>query len=138
VLTPHFLALLVEALQNKPVEERLSLVDEALAMASRTREKSYLAELHRIRGELLLVQKAGRARTRALARSCFSKSIKIARQQNALAWELRAVMSMARLYRSRNKRKEARSLLAKAYSRFTEGFGTVDLLDAKALLDELS
>ena len=72
------------------------------------------------------------------AKACFSKAIKIARQQKALAWELRAVTSMARLYQTQNKRKEARSLLAKTCSMFTEGFGTLDLLDAKELLDKLS
>jgi predicted ATPase len=74
----------------------------------------------------------------AQAEGCFSQSIKIAHQQKAKSWELRAVMSLARLYQKQGKQEEAWDLLAQIYNRFTEGFDTVDLREAKALLDELS
>jgi predicted ATPase len=74
----------------------------------------------------------------AQAEACFSQSIKIAEQQKAKSWELRAVMSLARLYQNQGKQEEARRLLTQIYDRFTEGFDTVDLREAKALLDELS
>jgi predicted ATPase len=73
-----------------------------------------------------------------LAEGCFSQSIKIAQQQKAKSWELRSVMSLARLYQTRGKQKEARDLLARVYDSYTEGFDEVDLREAKALLDELS
>jgi adenylate cyclase len=76
-----------------------------------------------------------RAVTDAL--TCFIESIKIAQRQQALSLELRAAMSLARVYQSQGRR-EARNLLAEVYSRFTEGFATTDLREAKALLDELS
>jgi hypothetical protein len=69
---------------------------------------------------------------------CFNQSIKIAQRQKASSLELRALMSMARLYQNQSKREEARTLLAQTYSRFTEGFATTDLREAKSLLDELS
>ena len=74
----------------------------------------------------------------AQAEACFNQSIEIAQQQKAKSWELRAAMSLARLYQNQGKKKEARGLLAQIYDRFTEGFDTVDLREAKALLDELS
>jgi predicted ATPase len=74
----------------------------------------------------------------AQAEGCFSQSIKIAQHQKAESWELRAAMSMARLYQKQNKQKEGRDLLADVYNRFTEGFDTMDLRETKVLLDELS
>ena len=74
----------------------------------------------------------------ANAIGCFDQSIKIAQQQQAKSLELRSVMSIARLYRNQGRRGEAWSLLAQIYDRFTEGFDTRDLLEAKVLLDELS
>ncbi|MGH9962757.1 MAG: hypothetical protein ACREBC_37520, partial [Pyrinomonadaceae bacterium] len=70
--------------------------------------------------------------------ACFDQSIKIAQEQKAKSWELRAVMSLARLYKNQNRQKEAGRLLAQIYGRFNEGFDTSDLREAKALLDELS
>jgi predicted ATPase len=74
----------------------------------------------------------------AQAEGCFNQSIKIAQRQEAKSLELRAVMSVARLYRNQGKQEEARVLLTQIYDRFTEGFDTVDLREAKALLGELS
>jgi len=72
------------------------------------------------------------------AEACFNQSIEIAQQQKAKSWELRAAMSLARLHQHQGKKEVARSLLAQIYDRFTEGFDTMDLREAKALLDDLS
>jgi DNA-binding winged helix-turn-helix (wHTH) protein/predicted ATPase len=155
LMRPHFLALLVEALgKARRPEEGLRVVEEALAVAHRTGERSYQAELYRLKGELVLMQPTGRGGSRsaaggkavveagptavARAEGCFHQSIRIAQQQKAKSWELRAVMSLARLYRDQDKKEEARDLLTQIYARFTEGFDTTDLREAKALLDELS
>ena len=155
LMRPHFLALLAEALAKaRHVEEGLRILEEALAVVHRNGERYYQAELYRLKGELLLMQATGRGRLAsgyrwkrcgrgrapavAQAEACFNQSIKIAQQQKAKSWELRAVMSLARLYQNQGKQKEARSLLAQIYDRFTEGFDTLDLREAKALLDELS
>ena len=74
----------------------------------------------------------------AKAEAYFKRALAVARQQQAKSWELRAAMSMARLWRDQGKRDEARDLLAPVYGWFTEGFDTLDLKEAKALLDELS
>ena len=70
-------------------------------------------------------------------RACFERAIAIAREQQAKSWELRAAMSMVRLWRDQGKRDEARDLLAPVYGWFTEGFDTIDLKEARALLDAL-
>jgi len=72
------------------------------------------------------------------AEECFLKAIEVARRQEAKSWELRATMSLARLWQSQGKREDAREKLAAVYGWFTEGFGTPDLQDAKALLEQLS
>jgi predicted ATPase len=74
----------------------------------------------------------------AKAEGYFARALAVARQQQAKSWELRAALSMARLWRDQGKRDEARDLLAPVYGWFTEGFDTIDLKEAKALLDELS
>ena len=98
-----------------------------------TEERWAEAELHRTRGELL-----GAAQNPAAAQYCFGKALAIARQQGTKFWELRAAMSMARLWRDQGKRDEARDLLAPVYGWFTEGFDTHNLRAAKALLAELA
>jgi predicted ATPase len=152
VILPHFLALLVEAFAKAgQVEEGLRVLDEALAVIHRNGERYYLAELYRIKGELLLLKATDRRLSRAAvgapavldpwdaqAEECFHQSIKIARQQKAKSWELRTAMSLARLYQDQNKRAEARGLLERIYRDFTEGFATADLREASALLDQLS
>jgi predicted ATPase len=84
---------------------------------------------------LLLKQDQSNA---AEAQSCFQRATEIARKQRAKSWELRATMSLARLLRDTGRRDEAHAMLAEIYCWFTEGFDTLDLKDAKALLDELS
>jgi predicted ATPase len=155
LMRPHLLALLVEALgKTRQSGEGLRVLEEALEVAHRSGEGFYRAELFRIKGELLLMQAAGRGVSRAAtsgnavveseppaaaqAEGCFSQSIKIAQQQKAKSLELRTVMSLARLYQTQGKKEEARRLLTQIYRKFTEGFDTMDLLEAKALLDELS
>jgi predicted ATPase/DNA-binding winged helix-turn-helix (wHTH) protein len=119
----------------------LSLLDEALAAVSEgldgaTQGKHgcdlFFAELLRIKGEILLRRGAMSA-----AEGSFRQAIDIARQQEALFWELRASLSLARMRANQGRRSEARRLVAQVYDRFTEGFGTPDLRAAKVFLDEL-
>ncbi len=102
-------------------------------MVETTGERWFEADVHRIAGEIALKSPQPDA---AKAEAYFEHSLAVARQQQAKSWELRAAMSMARLWRDQGKRNEARDLLAPVYGRFTEGFDT-DLKEAKALLDEL-
>jgi predicted ATPase len=115
------------------VAEGLVVVDKALARAEQTEAGWYLAELLRTKGELLLQGRAPGAA--AAAEQCFLQALDVARRQDALAWELRASMSLARLWRGQRRASQARKLLEPVYHRFTEGFGTVDLVAAKALLN---
>jgi predicted ATPase len=98
------------------------------------KERWYEAEVHRTAGEVALKSPK---RDAAKAEAHFERALAVARQQQAKSWELRAAMSMARLWRDQGKRDEARELLAPVYGWFTEGFDTLDLKEAKALLDEL-
>jgi len=113
----------------------LALNERALQQVSRTGERVCEAELHRIRGELLLIENAANLQE---AERWFQSAIEIAQRQKARAWELRATMSLARLLVTQGRRDEARAMLAEIYGWFTEGFDTADLKDAKALLDELN
>ena len=100
-----------------------------------TDESWYEAEIHRISGEIALRCAAPDA---TKAEVCLDRALAVARAQQAKSWELRAAMSMARLWRDQGKRQQARELLAPVYSWFTEGFDTLDLKEAKALLEELA
>jgi predicted ATPase len=134
VVRTHFLALLVEAyMQGGQVEQGLNTIAEALSGVDKTGERFYAAELHRLKGELLLQQSPD---NQPEAESCFHQAIIIAKNQSAKSWELRAATSLARLWQ-KGKRDEARELLGDVYGWFTEGFDTADLIDAKALLDTL-
>jgi predicted ATPase len=115
--------------------EGLNILAEALALVDKTGERNYEAELHRLKGELLLQQHAD---NQAEAETCFHHAISIAQSQQAKSWELRAATSLARLWQQQGKRQEAYDLLAPVYNWFTEGFDTVDLQSAKALLYELA
>jgi predicted ATPase len=130
------LPLLLEAcLETGRVEEGLSAAREALTEVEETAARILEAELNRLEGELLL---ACNEPEESRAEASFRNAIAIARAQQAKSWELRAAMSMARLWRDQRKRNEARDLLAPIYGWFTEGFDTLDLKEAKALLDELA
>jgi len=131
---PYFLWLLADGYGKAGQPSKgLAMLDEAQEMVEENEERYWEAEIYRLRGELLLM--AGVAA--AEAEPCFLQAIEIARRQQAKSLELRGVMSLARLWRQRGKREEARQMLAKIYRWFTEGFDTPDLKDAKALLDEL-
>jgi predicted ATPase len=110
-------------------------IDDAIDKVERSKEKWCEAELHRIAGEIALKSLAPDPEK---AEAYFERALTIACQQQAKSWELRAAMSMARLWRDQGKREEARELLAPVYGWFTEGFDTRDLKEAKALLDELA
>ena len=114
----------------------LRVVNEELSRLQITGTRFYEAELYRINGELLLRQAVP---DEELAETCFEKAIEVARRQQAKSLELRAAMSLSRLWQRQGKKtEEARQLLAEIYGWFTEGFGTADLKAAKALLEELS
>ena len=149
---PPFLAWLAEA--HKKVgqaEEGFTALAEALAIVNKTGERWYEAELYRLKGELTL-QKLSVASSQlsvtnpqsptpnphAEAEACFQKAIEIARRQQAKSLELRASMSLSRLWQQQGKKEEARQMLAEIYNWFTEGFDTKDLQEAKALLAELT
>jgi predicted ATPase len=110
-------------------------IDDAIDKLERSKEKWCEAEVHRIAGEIALKSLAPDTEQ---AEKYFDRALAIARQQQAKSWELRAAMSMARLWRSQGRRQQARELLAQVYGWFTEGFDTLDLKEAKALLDELA
>jgi predicted ATPase len=133
---PYFLALLAEAYgRGGQVEEGLCALAEALAAVEKTGERFYEAELHRLTGELLLARAVA---NQVEAEACFRQALDIARRQSAKSLELRAAMSLSRLWQHQGERDEARQLLPEIYGWFTEGFDTADLQEAKALLDELS
>jgi class 3 adenylate cyclase/predicted ATPase len=110
-------------------------IGEAITAVEATKERWCEAEVNRVAGEIAL--KSPQPDT-AKAEAYFERSLKVAREQQAKSWELRAAVSMARLWRDQGKRDEARELLAPVYGWFTEGFDTLDLKEAKALLEELA
>ena len=108
--------------------------DQAITVVETTNERWSEAEVHRITGEVILMSPD---RNAAKAEDYFERALTVARQQQAKSWEVRAAMSLARLWRDQGKQQQARELLAPVYGWFTEGFDTRDLKEAKALLDEL-
>jgi predicted ATPase len=131
---PYLIALLAEACREVgQAEEGLTVLIEALAFVDKTGDRYWEAELYRHKGELLL---ALAEENQAEAEACFQKAIEIARRQGAKSFELRAVMSLSRLWQQR-KQAEAHQLLSEIYGWFTEGFDTTDLKEAKVLLEEL-
>ena len=131
---PYHIALLAAAREIAgQVEEAVTLLDEALQVVERTGERWLAAELNRHKGQLLLRQ--GHSE---VAEELYRKALRIAEEQEAKLWELRAAASLAQLRRDQGRHAEARDLLASIYGWFTEGFDTPDLKDAKALLDALA
>jgi predicted ATPase len=114
-------------------EEGLATMAEALAMVDETDERFFEAELYRVRAELLLGQGED-----AEAEATLQHAIEVARRQKARSWELRATVSLARLWQQQGRVGEAHQMLAQIYGWFTEGFDTPDLQEAKALLEALS
>ncbi|HSF32483.1 MAG TPA: winged helix-turn-helix domain-containing protein [Candidatus Tectomicrobia bacterium] len=158
---PYHLALLAEAYgRGGQIEAGLWVLEEALVAAEQHAEHLYEAELQRLKGELLLnksvaagfipaptaihngpassVGAAGLSSLRMQVQACFQTALDVARRQQAKSWELRAALSLSRLWQQQGKRAEALELLEPVYGWFTEGFDTADLQEAKALLDELS
>jgi len=134
---PHLVALLAEAYGRAGQPERgLLTIDEALTEVERTGERLYEAMLHCIKGEVLLAQGGDGAEPQA--ETCFQRAIAVARQQQARSWELRATMSLCRLWQGQGKQEDAHQMLTEIYDWFTEGFDTPDLREARALLEELS
>jgi predicted ATPase len=128
-------SLLAEAhLRMGQVTEGLAVLDKALAKVEETGERYMEAEYHRLKGELLLM---GGADAGEVERQ-FLQAIDTARQQGARSLELRATVSLSRLWQAQSRKKEARQMLAGIYDWFSEGFDTVDLKEAKALLEALA
>jgi predicted ATPase len=112
----------------------LAMIDEALESAERSEESWYLPEILRIKGELSLLHRATAAT--AMAEGLFWQALNGAHRQGALSWELRAATSLARLWHHQSRPADGTAVLQPIYDRFTEGFDTTDLREAKALLDE--
>ncbi|MCV7120541.1 AAA family ATPase [Mycobacterium nebraskense] len=133
---PWFLVLLAEAYGAVgQLGEGLAALEEALQWVQQNDERLYEAEAYRIRGELLLKQHVPDT---AEAEQCFERGLQVARQQQAKSWELRAAMSLSRLWQQQGRRDDARELLMPVYDWFTEGLDTADLQDARELAEGLS
>jgi predicted ATPase len=134
--TPLYLSYLAVAhADNGQLDYALRHVDEAMVMIKTTKERWFEAEVNRIAGEIALKSPEHDA---AKAEENFERALAVARQQQTKSFELRAAMSLARLWRDQGKVQQARELLAPVYGWFTEGFDTLDLKEAKTLLEELA
>jgi class 3 adenylate cyclase/predicted ATPase len=136
VWMPTYLSYLTRAYAELgQFDEASRCICEAIVAVQTTNESWYEADIHRIAGEIALKSPKPDA---VKAEAYFDRALSVARQQQAKSWELRAAMSMARLWRSQGKPQQAREQLAPVYGWFTEGFDTLDLKEAKALLDALA
>jgi predicted ATPase len=117
------------------VDDARRCIAEAMTAVETTKERWFEAEVNRIAGEIALML---RDTDGAKAEVYFERALAVARQQQAKSWELRAAMSLARLWRDQGKSQQAHELLAPAYGWFTEGFDMLDLKEAKSLLDALA
>ena len=132
---PNYLSYLARAYAEiGQLNDAWRCIGEAMTAVETTKEGLWEAEIHRTAGEIALLSSQPDA---AKAQDYFEHGLAVARQQQAKSWELRAAMSMARLWRDQGKVQQARELLAPVYGWFTEGFDTRDLKEAKALLEEL-
>jgi len=133
---PLFLSHLAKAkAEIGQFDDASTIIDEATAAVKTTKESWYEGEINRVAGEIALL---GTEPDAAKAEACFATALEIARKQKAKSWELRAAMSMARLLCAQGRRGPARDILAPVYGWFTQGFDTLDLRQAKILLDELA
>jgi predicted ATPase len=139
VAKPYFLALLAEAeLRMGRRADGLRHLGEGLSVAAELSDRFYEVELHRLKGELMLHSGANRCNNVEVeAEASYRKALRLARDQCAKSWELRAAMSLVQLLQKQNRRAEARAVLAPIYQWFTEGLDTRDLSDAQALLEIL-
>jgi predicted ATPase len=132
---PFFLSSLAHAhAELGQFDDAWRCIGEAMTAVETTKARWFEADMHRLAGEIVLMSPEPDA---TKAQEYFARALTVARQQQAKSWELRAAMSLARLWRSQGKAQQARELLAPVYGWFTEGFDTLDLKEAKALLDEL-
>lgn len=115
------------------LDEARQTVEEGLALVERTSERFHESNLHRLQGEILLLDSAS---NQAAAIAEFEQATEIARQQKAGSWELRAAMSHAKVVNQQGNRSQAAGLLQKVFASFTEGFNTPDLVEARSLLKE--
>jgi serine/threonine protein kinase/tetratricopeptide (TPR) repeat protein len=135
VRVPAYLGMLGDAYtQSGRFEDAHKALGEGLAVAEKNDDRCHEAELHRLKGELLLAESSDEA----AAEGCFRQAVETARRQQSRAWELRATVSLARLWQRQGRREEARAALAAVYGTYTEGFTTPDLVDAAALLESLA
>ena len=133
---PFFLGLQAEAYgRARRIDDGLASVAEALALAGDTEQHCWRAELNRIKGELLLAQSSEH---HAEAERCFAQALDIARHQQSKSWELRAAMSLGRLWQQQSKVEEPHKMLSEIFDWFTEGFDTADLKETKGLLEDLA
>jgi predicted ATPase len=141
ILRPYLLSLLAEAcVRDGQIEPGLDALEEALTTAENHAERFYEAELHRLQGEVLLrkfVGPTGLSPLQTQPEAAFQTALDMARRQEARSLELRAAVSLSRLWQRQDKQQQARQLLADIYNWFTEGFDTADLQEARALLDTL-
>jgi predicted ATPase len=137
LFVPWFLSNLARAYGDLgELDDAWRHIDEATTTMQASNQRWCEAETNRIAGEISLLSPP--KRDAAKAEAYFERALSVARQQQAKSWELRAAMSLARLWRDQGKRAEARGLLAPVYGWFTEGFDTLDLKEAKALLEQLT
>jgi predicted ATPase len=135
VWMPFYLSYLARAYSELgQVDDARRCIEEATTLIETTNERWCEAEVNRTVGEIALISPEPEA---AKAEAYFERALAVARQQQAKSWELRAAMSMARLWCDQGKRQQAHDLLAPVYGWFTEGFDTLDLKEAKALLEQL-
>ena len=133
---PFFLPCLARAYADLgQFDDAWRCIGDAMLAIETTKERWFESEANRIAGEIALLSSEPE---KANAAAYFERALTVARQQQAKSWELRAAMSMARLWRDQGKRQQARELLAPVYGWFTEGFDTRDLKEAKTLLEELA
>jgi len=132
---PCYLGIVGHALtQDGRFGEAHEALDEALAVADKNDDRTHEAELHRLKGELNLAETSNQT----AAQECFRVAIETARRQGSRAWQLRATTSLARLWQQQDRNAEAYKELAAVYGTYTEGFTTRDLIEARALLEELA
>jgi len=132
---PYFLGLLAESYGRQGRNDQgLEALTEALALVETTGERLYEAELYRLKGQLLLARSLEDC---IEAEACFQHALAIARRQQARLLELRTSVSLSRVWQQQGKRDQARHMLGEVYGWFTEGFNTLDLVEAQALLDAL-
>jgi predicted ATPase len=135
VFRPLFLQLLGDVLAAEgKMSEALDAVQEGLSLVESSGERWQESELHRVRGEMLLISSEHREEE---AEACFQTALTIARAQGARSWELRAAMSLARFWRDRGRREAAHALLAPVFGSFSGGHDTADVRQARALMGDL-